>query len=36
MELHEDGWRDMDWNAFQQDRDRLWAVDNAVMNIRVP
>jgi hypothetical protein len=36
MRLREVGWRGMHWIDLAQDRDRLRAVVNAVMNIRVP
>jgi hypothetical protein len=34
MDLQEVGWRGMDWIALAQDRDRCWALVNAVMNLR--
>jgi hypothetical protein len=33
MNLQEVGWRGMDWMKLAQDRDRWWAVVNAVMNL---
>jgi hypothetical protein len=30
------GCRDMDWIELAQDRDRWWALVNAIMNLRVP
>ena len=35
MDLHEVGCRDMDWIELAQDRDRWWALMNAVMNLQV-
>jgi hypothetical protein len=35
MDLQEVGWS-MDWIDLAQDRDRCWALANAVMNLRVP
>jgi len=36
MELQEVGWRSMGWKNTAQDRNRWWAVVNAVMNLWVP
>jgi len=30
------GWEGMDWTDLAQDRDRWWALANAVMNLQVP
>ena len=35
MDLHKIGWG-MDWIDLAQDRDRWWALVNAVLNIRFP
>jgi hypothetical protein len=35
MDLREIGWRGVEWIHLAQDRDRWWAVVNAVMNLRV-
>jgi len=31
-----EGCEGMDWNDLAQDRDRWWALVNAIMNLRVP
>ena len=36
MGLKELGWESMDWVDMAQDRERRWALVNAVMNLRVP
>jgi len=36
MDLQEEGCEVMDWIDVAQDRDRWWALANAVMNLRVP
>ena len=36
MDLREVGWEGMDWIDLDQNRDRLRALVNAVMNLRVP
>jgi hypothetical protein len=35
MDLQDVGWG-MDWIELAQDRDWLWALVNAVMNLRLP
>jgi hypothetical protein len=36
VNLQEVGCGDMDWIGLDQDRDRWWAIVNAVMNLQVP
>jgi hypothetical protein len=36
LDLGEMGWSDMDWTGLAEDRDKLRALVNAVMNLRVP
>jgi hypothetical protein len=35
-DLQEVEWENMEWIDLAQDRDRLWALVNVVMNIQVP
>jgi hypothetical protein len=36
MDLVELGWRDADWISLAQDRDRWSALENSILNLRVP
>jgi len=36
MDLQDVGWESMDWIDLAQNRDRWWALVNAVMSSRVP
>jgi hypothetical protein len=36
MDLQEVGWGEMDWTDLAEDRDRWWALVNAVMSLWVP
>ena len=36
MDLQEEGWRGMKWIDLTQNRDTWRALENAVMNLRVP
>jgi hypothetical protein len=36
MDILEVGWGGVDWIDLAQDRDRRWALVNAVMNLQVP
>jgi hypothetical protein len=36
MDLQKVGWGDMNWIDLTQDRDRWWALVNAVTNLQVP
>ena len=36
MNLKEIFWKDVDWLDLAYDRDKWWALVNAVMNLRVP
>jgi len=36
MDLQEVGYGDLDWIDLAQDRDKWWALVNAVMSLRVP
>ena len=36
MDLQEMDWRSMQWIDLAQDRNRLWALENALMKLRIP
>ena len=36
MDYQEVGWGGMDWIDLAQERDRWWALVNAIMNLQVP
>jgi hypothetical protein len=36
IDLRETGWRVVDWMHLAQDRDQLWVLVNAVMDLDVP
>jgi hypothetical protein len=36
MDLQEVEWRGVDWTDLAQDREKCWALVNAVINLRVP
>jgi hypothetical protein len=36
MNLRETGWDGMDWTDLAQDRDKMMALVNTVINLRVP
>jgi hypothetical protein len=36
MDLREIGWDGVDWIDLAQDRDQWWALENTVLNLRVP
>jgi hypothetical protein len=35
MDIQEMGWEDMEWIDLAQDKDKLWAIVNGGMNLRV-